>query len=323
MSRFKILVFLLAVGLAGTVLATAYWYYTRVLGKDDRLSRQIEQLKKAKGNLPDPGIKRFDKAIELLKGDDMDGGRDALYDLVRHFPDSKRSPEAKRIIGEMNMDMLFSVERNPLKKDYIVQPGDSMGLISRKNQTTIECIMRANGMTSTSLQPGDHLFVFPIEFDLVVDVSAKTVTLLRNERFFKEYQALDVKLPFGVKAPTELTLNDKAAWIGGRRVLSTDPQFMNSDKWLMANKPGFNIRAQPQAKPVPPAQTVVPATKQPAAKGKGKKGSTDMASAVAEADNDSVDGTAGVPETGVFVPREDAEELFTIIRTGAKVRVVR
>jgi len=325
MSRFKILVFIFAVGIAGSVLASAYWYYTRVLGKDDRLESQIQLLQKKKGNLPDPGIKRFDKAVEQLKSNDLDGGRDSLYDLVRHFPESKRSPEAKRIIGEMNMDMLFSPEKNPLKKNYIVQPGDSMGLITRKNQTTIECLMRSNGLISIALQPGDKLTIFPLDFELVVDVSAKTLTLLRNERFFKEYQALEVKLPFNVKAPSEMTVNDKAAWVGGRRVVSTDPQFMNADKWLMGNKAGFNVRALPQAKPVTDVQTVVPANAKGKAKSKTSKkpSDNDFSSAVANADTDTVDGTAGVPETGVFLPREDTEELFTIIRTGTKLKVVR
>jgi hypothetical protein len=320
MSRFKILVFILVIGIAGSILASAYWYYTRVLGHDNTVAGQIEQLKGKKNAPPDPGIKRFDKAIEEVKTGDLNTGREALYDLVRHFPESRRSPEAKRIIGEMNMDMLFSTE-NPLRRKYIVQPGDSMGLIARKNQTTIECLLRANGMLSTGLQPGDNVYVFNLEFDIVVDLSAKTLTLLRNDRFFKEYQAIDIKLPIGLKAPTELTLNDKAAWVQGRRVLSTDPQFMNADKWLMANKPGFNIRSQPQAKAVTPAQTVMPAAA--SAKTKGKQKPTSMADAVASADNDTVDGTAGIPETGVFLPREDTEELFTIMRTGTKLKVVR
>ena len=336
MSRFKILVFIIAVGIAGSTLAAAYWYSTRVLGKDDRLANQIHQMQKRKSDLPDPGIKRFEKAVELLKADDFDAARDALYDLLRVFPQSKRAAEAKRIVGEMNMDTLFSVEKNPLKKDYIVQPGDSVGLIARKRQTTIECLMRANGLVSVNLQPGDHLFIFPLDFELVVDLSAKTLTLLRNGALFKEYVALDVKLPTNIRMPApvpgakypsgaELTVNDKAAWVSGRRLLSTDAQFMNADKWLMANKPGFNIRSLPQAKPVDAAvQTVMPPAPKVKPKAKGKKNdAVDFSGVVAEADNDPVDGTAGVPETGVFLPREDTEELYTIIRTGTKLTVVR
>ncbi|WP_075087510.1 hypothetical protein [Verrucomicrobium spinosum] len=60
-------------------------------------------------------------------------------------------------------------------------------------------------MLSTNLQPGDHLFVFPLDFEIVVDISSKTVQLWRGTRekgyFFKEYQALEVRLPPGMKHP--------------------------------------------------------------------------------------------------------------------------
>lgn len=319
MSRLKILVFIFAVGVAGSIIAAAYWFYTRIIGADTKLETQIVQLQSKKNAPPDPGIKRFEKAAELIKEGNLEESRTALYELLRSFPNSMCAPEAKRIIGEMNLDMMFSVNTNPLKKNYIVQPGDSMGLIARKNQTTIECILRANGMMSNGLQPGDHLFVFPLEFDLVVDVSAKTVTLLRNQRFIKEYQALEINLPSGVKIPADLTLNDKAAWVNGKRVLSTDSQFMNADKWLMVNKPGFNIRAQTQAKPVNQAEVITPA-----AVAKTTKKNSKAKTSGNVTPNDTADPSDEVVvTTGVFLPREDAEELFTLIRTGTPLKVVR
>lgn len=326
MNKVKIIVFFLAVGLAGSMITYAYLSYTRVVGKDDKLKEEIHVLQVNKKELPDPGIKRFEGAIEQIRAGDKDGGRDALYELLRQFPASKCGPEAKRIIGELNMDALFSVDDNPAKKGYIVQPGDSLGLIARKNQTTIECILRANSMLSMGLQPGDNLIVLPLEFEMIVDISAKTVTILKNQRFFKEYQTLDVKLPVGMKAPTEITISDKAAWVRGKRVLSTDSEFMSADKWLLCSKPGFNIRAQAQAKPVDDTIHVVAPAKNPApsknAPAKKPEPAKPPVAAVA-ADNDDHDATANIPQTGVFLAREDAEELFTLIRTQTPVKVLR
>lgn len=329
MNKVKIIVFFLAVGLAGTMITYAYLSYTRVVNTDNKLTAEIHVMQVNKKELPDPGIKRFEAAVEQIRTGDKDGGRDALYEMLRQFPASKCGPEAKRIIGELNMDTLFSVDENPLKKGYIVQPGDSLGLIARKNQTTIECILRANSMLSMGLQPGDNLIVLPLEFEMIVDISAKTVTILRNQRFFKEYQTLDVKLPVGMKAPTEITISDKAAWVRGKRVLSTDSEFMSADKWLLCSKPGFNIRAQAQAKPVDdtihvvapaktPAKTPAPPKNAPA-----KKPEPAKSSVAAAAENDDHDATANVPQTGVFLAREDAEELFTLIRTQTPVKVLR
>lgn len=318
MSRLKIIVFLMAVGVLAAILATAWWFYIRVIAPDADLQTEIIAMKGKGATPPDPGIKRFDKAVEHIQGSDIEAGRTALYELVRIFPESTRVTEAKRIIGEMNMDMLFSVDLNPLKKDYIVQPGDSLGLIARKQQTTIECLLRANGLQSGMLQPGDHLMVFPLDFELVVDVSAKTLTLLRNQRFFREYIALDVKLPASTKVPFETKVSDKAAWVKGKRVSTLSADFMSADKWIVGEKSNFNIRALPKAKPVEAAPVQAAPTK-----GKSSKKARGEAMAGTSVEDDDVDVTAAMPVTGVFLPREDIEELFTIIRTQTPLKVVR
>ncbi len=372
MSRFKIVLFLVVTSLAGACVAATWWLYTNVIGEDAVVVKQIRQIQVDKKSGPDPSLKRFDKAVETLR-DNTGEGRDALYELLRNFPDSTRAAEAKRIIGEMNLDTLFSPSQNTTRKDYIVQPGDSLGRIAGKNATTVECLLRANSMMSSSLQPGDHLFVFPLEFEIQVSVRAKTLALLRNGRFFKEYQAVEVRLPIGFKAVTapvplkpgesaapaavpastastksnktskkpnppvsqpargELTLNDKAAWVEGKRVAPTDSKFIAADKWLIGSRPGFNIRALPVAKPVDAPLTHTTSTTTTGSAARPLKNSLPVKTPkparivkpVMAVTFDDEDATAAVPETGVFLAREDIEELFTIIRTGTKVRVVK
>lgn len=325
MNKLKIIVFVFVFGLAGFMITYAYFGYTRVVRTDNKLEAEIHVLQTNNKNLPDPGVRHFENAVEQLRSGDEEGGRNALYELLRQYPTTKCAPEAKRIIGELNLDDMFQSDDIALKKDYIVQPGDSLGLIARKNQTTIECIMRVNGMLSTGLQPGDHLSVLPLNFEVVVAASAKTVTLLLNQRFFKEYQALDVKLPVGMKVPTEITINDKAAWVRGKRVLSTDSEFMTAEKWLMGSKPGFTICAQPQAKSTGSAIHVVAvkATKPPVSVKPPPLKKTTNDKPVMESKDDDQEGTNSIPQTGVFLPREDVEELFTIIRIQTTVKVVR
>jgi LysM repeat protein len=323
MSRFKIIVFLMAVGVLAAILASAWWYYVHVFAPDAEVESGLHKMQQTKGAAPpDPGLKRFEKAVELISNNDLENGRAALYELIRTFPESTRVAESKRIIGEINMDMLFSADMNPLRKDYVVQPGDSLGLIARKQQTTIECVLRANGMQSSILQPGDHLNVFPLDFSMVIDISAKTVTILRSDRFFREYVALDVKLPENAKAPFEAKIVDKPA-IGedGKRVGALSPEFMTADKSLSAEKvdkstykTNFSIRALPKAKPVGEAAAARPPAKGKSAKGKAKGSGGD------DADPEPA---PVVPLTGIFLPREDIEEIFTIIRTQTPVKVVR
>ncbi len=372
MSRFKIVLFLVVTSLAAACIAATWWLYTHVIGEDAVVVKQIKQIQVEKKTGPDPSIKRFDKAIEIVR-DNTEEGRDALYELLRNFPDSTKATEAKRIIGEMNLDALFSPSQNNTRKDYIVQPGDSLGRIAGKNATTVECLLRANSLMSSSLQPGDHLFVFPLEFEIQVSVGAKTLALLRNGRFFKEYQAIEVRMPIGFKAgtapvslkqsesaspaletvrtaptvstkgskkhhppappppPGELTLNDKAAWIDGKRVAPADSHFIAADKWLMGSRPGFNIRALPVAKPANGPVTHTTSTTTTSSSAKPAKNTQSLKTTkpakvvkpVMAATDDEDHDTDAVPETGVFLAREDIEELFTIIRPGTKVRVVK
>src|ERR1700749_1168710 len=108
MSRIKILIFLITLGIVSGVFAVAWWVYTRVLYHDDVVKTEIKKMTSNKKDPPDPGLRRFDKAIEVLQSGSVEDGKAQLYDLVQHFPDSKRATDAKRIIGEMNMDALFS-----------------------------------------------------------------------------------------------------------------------------------------------------------------------------------------------------------------------
>lgn len=339
MSRLKILLFIFVVTLAGAVIAGTYWVYTRVMGHDQVVQKEIRQLEGRKSAPPDPGLKRFDHAVEVLKSGDLTAAHDAFYDLLWHFPESAKAREARRIVGEMNMDALFSHDLGGDKKEYTVQPRDALNLIAKKNQMTVACLLRANGMMSTMLQPGDHLMVFPLDFEILVSIGAKTLTLLHNDRFFKDYAVLEVRMLPGMRIPAatgklELPIKEEAAWVEGKRVVPTDPRFNDADKWLITSKVGFNIRSLPQAKAINPDQTTIEPHKLALTPtGGSKKGAPKPPKAVkkpkpapksvAAADEDTDDATAGVPETGVFLAREDMEELYTLIRTGTRMTLVR
>ncbi|QIF02611.1 LysM peptidoglycan-binding domain-containing protein [Roseimicrobium sp. ORNL1] len=330
MSRFKIVIFLMAVGIAGSIIATAYWYYTRVLGHDTKLQGEIKQLQAQKTTLPDPGVKRFDKAVELLNENNFGEARVALVEMLKTFPDSSRAGEARRIIGEMNMDMLFSKEDNTARRDYIVQPGQGLQAIATKNQTTIECLLRANGLQSHMLQPGDKISVFPLDFEILIDASDKTLQLKLKGLPFKMYNAIDIKVPPGMKIPqNELKIASKSAIYNGKQVNALSPDFMEADKWLTATRGNnnFMIRSMPRAKAMQPAAAPVPAPAVPeahAGKDKGGKGKQQQQSGKKGAQPTAEEATVPEPApTGIFLPREDIEELYTIIRQQTPVVIIR
>lgn len=301
-AQLKVLLFLIVLGITLGSMAAAYYIYDKILLPDKRAREEIATLKKSDLPRMDPGAKRFDAAIDLIKEGKIEAGRDGLFKLIQQFPDSPTCVEAKRIIGDINMDQLFAAESKAGKRDYIVQPGDSLALIATKQGTTIDMLIRLNGLMGIVLQPGDHLTILPLNFSLKVDVSDMTVTLLRKagdkEFFFKEYKATEVRLPAGLRIPADMEIKGKSAVADGKAVLSTDPRYAEADKWLPGSRTGVVLRTPPPAKIAPP----VPAPAQ-------------AAPAIPDLDE--------VPESGVFLAREDLEEMFALVHNGSKLYFVR
>ncbi|MBB5037233.1 LysM peptidoglycan-binding domain-containing protein [Prosthecobacter dejongeii] len=305
-AQLKLLLFLIVLGITLGSMAAAYYIYDKILRPDKRIQAELATIKKSDLPPVDPGAKRFDAAIELIKAGRIEEGRDGLFKLVTQFPASPTCIEAKRIIGEINLDQLFASESKTGKKDYIVQPGDSLALIANKQGTTLDMLIRLNGLMGTVLQPGDHLSILPMDFSIRVDVSEKTVTLWRKvgekEFFFKEYHATDVRLPPGLRVPVEngMEIKGKAAMLDGKAILSTDPRYTEADKWLPGSR---GVRTDILLRTPPPAKPPVASTPAPT-----EPGIPDLDDA---------------PEPGVFLSREDLEEMFALVRNGSKLYFIR
>ncbi len=309
-AQLKILAFLITVGLVAGALSVGWWFYMNVLLKESEVEKDIAAMKGKDRPKIDPGARRFDAAIDLIRAGKIEEGRDALYKLRLQFPDSATCPEAMRIIGEINMDMLFSPNNTLGKKDYIVQPGNTLLGIATKHDTTIDSIVRMNGLMSTMLQPGDHLTIIPMDFNLGVDVSSKQVLLLRKvadkEYLFKVYDAKEVRLPPGTRVPMEMELAGKNATYEGKTTPPTDPNYPAAEKWISGTKAGVVIRTPPVARAV--------AVEEPKKTNSKKGGSL-------EAMPPPAPSTAS--ETGVFLAREDIEEIFALVRKGSKLSFMR
>lgn len=285
-AQFKLLLFLITVGLMLSSLGAAYWYYVRVIRPEMRVKSEIAGIKDA--NLPtvDPGERRFEVAIEKIRAGEVEAGRDALRNLVKQFPESPTCREAKRIISEMNLDKLFSLTELDGKIEHVVQPGGSLNAIANKYKTSLDIIARMNGLRGSMIHAGDRLLIIPLEFDFVVQVEEKTVTILRQGRFFAEFEAIDVRLPPGFRVPAEIKLTQKSASLDGKPVAPTDAQYLHADKWVPASKPGVVFRPEPRPQEVADATAPV------------------------------------VQEYGVFLKPEDLEEVFALSRTGASLSIV-
>jgi hypothetical protein len=102
-----------------------------------------------------------------------------------------------------------------------------------------------------------------------------------------------------------MELAGKNATHEGKTILSTDPNYAAAEKWISGTKAGVIIRTPPVAKAIPVE----------APKAAPVKGATPEAM--------PAPAPSAAAETGIFLSREDIEELFALVRRGSKLSLVR
>ncbi len=295
--RFKILVLFLATLILGGTFAAAYWWYQNVSAPESATVEQIREKshQATKGSGPDPGLSLFAKATDLIRDGQLDAAREQLTRLTKVYRDSGRFDDARRILGEMNVDRLFSRNPMPGKYDYTVKAGDTFDKIEKGSLTTFPFLIRLNNLSGTVLHPGERIVYQPMEFQMEVDLAANRITLSQKSpttkkfEFFKDYRIVSVNLPPGIGKTMESKIAKKDAFINDKPVRPTDPLYQFSKKWLQTTSKGGRLGLLFRAQ-----------SEHDAGKASLKPGDEDIT-------------------FGVFLDDGDMEELNTIVRIGTPV----
>jgi hypothetical protein len=218
---------------------------------------------------------------EMLAVGDLAGALERLRNVVSIYPRSKSAPEARRIVGEMNLDELLSTSRMEGKSVHIVRSGESFLGIAAQHSTTLDCIMHLNGLLDLKgLQPSEELIVMPLELRVVIEPGRKALSLWEGGRFIKDYALLSASIP-GPKVALRTTIASKSGLIGDRRVTPGMKDYRESAKIFSLDKSSLQIRS---------------VTSQP-------------------------EGSDSAPAPGFHLAAEDAEELSLLLRPGNEVEI--
>ncbi len=282
MARIKFLLAFLALLICAGGVSGAFFYWKKFAQPDIVVTRHMEGKDGGTMEKPDLGKRHFDAAIQLVKDGELVSARDRLLYLMEYYPESKTYQEARRIVGELNMDLLLSKIPLEGKKEHVVSRGEALVTIARRNETTIDYIMRVNEKTTEFIYPDEALVVYPLEFRAEINLKKKTVTLFDGDKFFKEYTIVDSHLPPDLKAPVTTSVSEKVAWYIDKPVNFTNENYLNCNKWVRTGKIGLFIRQ----------------------------------------DDSNKDADRETRPYGVMVEKSDMEEIFTILRNGSKVDLV-
>lgn len=197
--------------------------------------------------VPDVSLPEFQAAAKLRQEGKLIEARDALVAVLQRFPNGLHLEEAKDLLGQVNIEMLFSDYRSPEKEEYVVRSGDVLAKIAAKTKTTPELIMRTNNLTNAMLRVGQHLLISRPNFSVFIQRKPQTVVLLNHGQFFKRYPVKTVRL--SAKQPPRINTRvaEVLAWKNGKRVGFGTKEYVGSTRWIRLSQPGYFLFAEPDA----------------------------------------------------------------------------
>jgi LysM repeat protein len=193
--------------------------------------------------VPDVSLPEFQAAAKMRQEGKLLEARDALLALLQRFPSGQHIEEAKDLLGQVNIEMLFTEYKSPEKQEYIVRSGDVLAKIANKTKTTPELIMRTNNLTNSMLRVGQRLQISHPDFSVFIQRKAQTVILLNHGQFFKRYHVKTVRLSAKQPARINTRVAEVMAWRGGRRVGSGTKEWVGSTRWVRLAQPGYFLFA--------------------------------------------------------------------------------
>lgn len=254
---------------------------------------------------PDPGAHELQRLKSLRAGGDNVGARDGLKTWIDAHPQSPLPllKEARHELGAANYSLLFQSTGNPEVITYTVIKGDSLAKIAAKQKSNAELIQKANSLPGIGLQIGQQLVIPSLKTSLELNRSAKSLTLLDQGIFVKEYTLLSSPAtPLKAVPAINTKVLDKIASAESKRVAFGDKAYAQSERIILLAGNSSIIGVEPPPASYPPLNSSTP-TAQPVT-------------------NSSITTTASTPPTfppGYVLSKEDLLEIFPLVSRNTPV----
>ena len=212
--------------------------------------RELELVLKLKAELgsqsgSEPGEKAFQRARELLAMKSMGEAEVKLKYIVSYYPAAEAATEARRILGEINVDRLLDPDWREGKRVVVVKSGDTFTRIIRNNKTTMDSLIHLSKLMRAdhrSLHPGDKLTVMPLDMRVVINIRRKTLTIWRQGEFIKEYPIQRIAYR-GKSAVRQLKVGSILGESGGKMYPSLNEAYRLAQKVIFLSDKSLAIRA--------------------------------------------------------------------------------
>lgn len=226
------------------ILGATYWLVDELRSEATVPQLETTLADDPEGPAVEPGELAFERARELLATGEFEEARENLEFIAGVYPNSERAEEARRILGELNMDEFLSIDEMDGKELYKVQRGDAFLAIARNHETTLDCIMHLNGLQRLDqLYPGDELVILRLNLNVKIDVPRKRLSLMKEGRLLKAYPLVEARTRPGAAGVVHTTVKGKSGYVDGKSVKLTAEEYREAEKVLLLGVQGLQVRA--------------------------------------------------------------------------------
>ncbi len=226
--------------LVAAIFGGAAWYGYNLYLKPQKIVKSKSAMGAKVAPTPDRSSADFDALTASLKGKPRTESIAALQKFLTDHPSSNKISDARKQLGDLNIEEFFSRTPGPNKAEYVVVPGDSLARIAAKNKVSFDLIIRANNIDRLLIHPGDRFMIPTGSFSLEISAKDKLITLKDNGVFFKDYPLMVASLP--PNPPAEgIVVSEKIAWHDGKRVAFGDKNYVGSSRWITLSSNGLTL----------------------------------------------------------------------------------
>ncbi|OQA28796.1 MAG: putative L,D-transpeptidase YkuD [Verrucomicrobia bacterium ADurb.Bin345] len=192
----------------------------------------------------DAGLNLVAEARRLKTEDHLLEAREKALQVLDSSSHPVAREEAMRLLGEVNVELVLSPRAMPEKTEYTVQPGDSLVVLAKRFNTTVDALRKGNRISGSVIRVNDRMRVFSGTFSIQVGKKENVLDLFLNDRFFKRYRVGTGE--YGRTPVGDFVITEKIAqptwWRpDGKPVPFGDPENVLGTHWLSLNIPGYGI----------------------------------------------------------------------------------
>ncbi|MEY5012960.1 MAG: hypothetical protein RLY69_675 [Verrucomicrobiota bacterium] len=255
-TAFKIAAAVIVTGLVAFSGALAYHAFVEPLGgmferfvpvrermAAERSSEKLAALVTAK-DVPviDPGDQFYAEAQSLMTAGKRDDAREKLGVIIANHPTSNRADAARMLVGEMNLDDLFSVGRLEGKVFHYMQRAESYEQAAEKCRSNMDSLLYLNPLIDLRrTKEGQRLLMLPLDFHFVLETDRKVLSVWDGGKYLCEFAVL--QLVDGIsRRRGGYVIGSKVADYGGQKPRIGTAAYSSATKAIWLARPALKIQ---------------------------------------------------------------------------------